>query len=190
MKYRNKFMRIITKPFTRHQREIDKLKEHPIFREIDSWIKVKAGSLNITSPSKKAMAEKYLTIYFTEAYNFYRDMCVSYRELSSSPHNIYRSLHKIVNNTNEQAIAAYIPTLFIDKMKIRFFKHIDILSNSIVAADITNSYSTEFEQMSSVLDMSLLFIQMEADTIEETINSMNGELEHILKGTVYDATSI
>ena len=36
--------------------------------------------------------------------------------------------------------------------------------------------------------MALLFIQMEADSIENTINHMNGELERVLKGTVYDRT--
>ena len=185
MKTRNSFIRLITHPFNRRQVEIAELKEHAIFREIDSWIKVKSGAMNIASPSKKAMAEQYMRIYFTEALTVYRDICMNYKELAKTPHTIYKVLHKIVSNTNDQAVAACIPSLFIEKMQTRFFKHIDILSNSIVMADIS-TYSTAFDQISSVLDMSLLFIQMEADTIEETINSMNGELERVLKGTVYD----
>lgn len=184
----NKFIRFILKPFTKHQRELGALKEHPIFREIDSWRKVKCKALNIVSPSKKMMAEKYLEIYFEEVLGFYKYLCENYVEATSSPHVIYRTMHKIVSDVNERAVAACVPTIFIDKMNVRFFKHIDILSNSIVAATMQKSYSSEFEQISSVLDMSLLFIQMEADTIEETINHMNGELETVLKGTVYDIT--
>lgn len=187
MKTRNSFIRFMTHPFNRRRLEIAELKEHAIFREIDSWIKVKSGTMNIVSPSKKAMAEQYMKIYFSEALDVYKDMCTNYKELARSPHTIYKVLHRVVSNTNERAVAACIPSLFIDKMQTRFFKHIDILSNSIVMADIS-TYSTAFDQISSVLDMSLLFIQMEADTIEETINSMNGELERVLKGTVYDKT--
>ena len=187
MKTRNSFVRLIMHPFNRRQIEIAELKEHAIFREIDSWIKVKSGAMNITSPSKKAMAEQYMKIYFSEALDVYRRICNDYRELAKTPHTIYKVLHKVVSNTNERAVAACIPSIFIEKMQTRFFKHIDILSDSIVMADIS-TYSTAFDQISSVLDMSLLFIQMEADTIEETINGMNGDLERVLKGTVYDKT--
>ena len=38
----------------------------------------------------------------------------------------------------------------------------------------------------SILDMSLLFLHMEVDALEETINSMNGELAKVLQGTIYD----
>lgn len=185
---KSKTMRLILRPFIKRQMEMDALTEHPIFREIDSWVKVKSGAMNIKSPSKKAMAEKYLTIYFTESYNCFHNMCTNYVRVSESPHTIYKTLHKVVNSTNEQAIAACIPTLFVDKMNTRFFKHIDILSNTIVMANIGSSYSSEYERISSVLDMALLFIQMEADSIEDTINNMNGELERVLKGTVYDRT--
>ena len=64
----------------------------------------------------------------------------------------------------------------------------DILTQSIVSSSQKGSYSTEFEQTSSILDMSLLFLHMEVDTIEHTINMMNGELEKILKGTIYDSS--
>lgn len=185
---KSKTMKLILRPFVRRQMEMDALTEHPIFREIDSWIKVKSGALNIASPSKKAMAEKYLTIYFAESYNCFHNMCMNYVRVADSPHIIYKTLHKIVDSTNERAIAACIPTLFVDKMNTRFFKHIDILSNTIVMANLGGSYSTEYEQVSNVLDMALLFIQMEADSIENTINHMNGELERVLKGTVYDRT--
>ena len=176
---KSKTMKLILRPFVRRQMEMDALTEHPIFREIDSWIKVKSGALNIVSPSKKAIAESY---------NCFHNMCMNYVRVAGSPHIIYKTLHKIVDSTNERAIAACIPTLFVDKMNTRFFKHIDILSNTIVMANLGGSYSTEYEQVSNVLDMALLFIQMEADSIENTINHMNGELERVLKGTVYDRT--
>lgn len=190
MKYHSRFMRLILSPFNKEQREVDALKEHPIFREIDSWIKIKSGALDIKSPSKKAMAERYLKIYFREAYSVYRHMCSDYRNAANSTRTIYRTLHEIVSNTNEQALAACVPTLFIEKMNVRFFKHIDILSDTIAMANVAKTYSTEFEQISSIFDMSLLFIQMEAESIEDTINTMNGQLEEVLRGTVYDNTPV
>ena len=51
---KSKTMKLILRPFIRRQMEMDALTEHPIFREIDSWIKVKSGALNIVSPSKKS----------------------------------------------------------------------------------------------------------------------------------------
>lgn len=177
-----------TTPSSRKRKEIALLKEHPIFRDIDSWINIKIGGLDIQSPSKKAMAKKYLEIYFNEVRNFYINLCNNYDTYVARPRNIYQTLHTVINATNEKAIAVYVPTLFIEKMNVRFFKHIDILSQSIVSSSTKRAYSTEYEQVSSILDMSLLFLHMEVDTIENTINSMNGELERILKGTVYDSS--
>ena len=171
----------------RRKKEIALLKEHPIFRDIDSWINIKVGALDIQCPSKKAMAKTYLEIYFREIRSFYLNLCDNYDTYVSSPHNIYQTLHTVINATNEKAVAVYVPTLFINKMNVRFFKHIDILSQSIVSSSTNKSYSSEFEQVSSILDMSLLFLHMEVDTIENTINSMNGELEKVLKGTIYDS---
>lgn len=168
------------------RKNMDALREHPIFREIDSWIKVKCKTLDIRTPSKKAMAEKYLQLYFQESYIVYRELCADYDKYAAVPRTIYKTLHNIVNATNEKAVLAYIPSLFIDKMNARFFKHIDILSQSIAMSSSANLYSSDFEQILSILDMSLVFIQLEVDTIEDTINSMNGELEKLLKGTVYD----
>lgn len=165
------------------------LKEHPIFRDIDSWIHVKVRALDIQCPSKRAMAEAYLEIYFREIRSFYLNLCDNYTSYVSYPHYIYKTLHTVITTTNEKAVAVYVPTLFIGKMNTRFFKHIDILSKSIVSSSSKKSYSTEYEQVSSILDMSLLFLQMEVDTIETTINDMNGELEKVLKGTIYDSSN-
>ena len=162
------------------------LKEHPIFRDLDSWINVKLVALDIKSPSKRAMAEAYLRIYLTDIRSFFMNLCDTYDEYDTGYHNIYQSLHTIINTTNQKAISEYVPTMFIDKMNARFFKHIDILSQSILSSCQQKSYSTNYEQMSSILDMSLLFLRMEVDTIESVINGMNGELEKLLKGTIYD----
>lgn len=183
-----KIKQFVLSPFNKTKREIDLLKEHPIFREIDSWINIKVRALDIQSPSKKAMAEAYLTIYFKEIRTFYFTLCENYESYISSPYKIYHNLHKIITTTNQLATAVYIPSLFIEKMNVRFFKHIDILTQSIVSSSQKGSYSTEFEQTASILDMSLLFLHMEVDTIEHTINMMNGELEKILKGTIYDSS--
>ena len=183
----SKITKFLAKPFTKRKREIEMLKEHPIFRDLDSWINVKLVALDIKSPSKRLMAEAYLKIYLTDMRSFFIHLCETYDEYTNGYHNIYQSLHTIINTTNQKAISEYVPNLFIDKMIIRFFKHIDILSQSISSSCQQKSYSTDYDQMSSILDMSLLFLRMEVDTIESVINSMNGELEKILKGTIYDA---
>lgn len=177
---------ILTKPFTRRKRDIMMLKDHPIFRDIDSWISVRVRALDIQCPSKKAMASAYLAIYFEEMQKFYTDLCDHYDQYAICSHDLYKSLHSVINETNEKATVVYIPALFLDKMNARFLKHIDILSQAIASSTTKKSYSTEFEQVSSILDMSLLFLHMEVDAIEDNINSMNGELERVLQGTIYD----
>ena len=164
------------------------LKEHPIFRDIDICLTAQIDSLDIHSPNKKAMASTYLRVYFTEVMNFYNDLCDNYDNYANHPHTMYRNLHSVIGTTNTKAAMEYVPTLFLDKMSVRFYKHIDLLSQAIITSSINRSYSTEFEQTSSILDMSLLFLKMEIDTIESTINNMNGELEELLKGTVFDVS--
>lgn len=181
-----KIIDFIVKPFTKRKRETEELKEHPIFRDLDSWINIKLVALDIKSPSKRAMAETYLGIYLKNVRNFFITLCDNYDNHTVTHNNIYELLHTIINETNKEAVSEYIPSVFIDKMNMKFFKHIDILSQSIQSSSQKNAYSTDFEQMSSILDMSLLFLRMEIDTIESVINGMNGELEKLLKGTIYD----
>ncbi len=164
------------------------LKEHPLFREIDICLNAQIEALDIHSPNKKEMACTYLRIYFTEILNFYNDLCNNYETYANHPHTIYRNLHSVISATNAKATMEYIPVLFLDKMSVRFYKHIDLLSQTIITSSINRSYATEFEQISSILDMSLLFLKMEIDTIENTINNTNGELEKLLKGTVFDVS--
>lgn len=183
-----KIKMFLTAPFTRRKREIGLLKDHPIFRDLDSWLNVKLVALEIESPSKRTMAEAYLRIYLTDMKDFFNMLCENYDEYTHNNHNIYEILHNIINTTNQKAVSEYIPTLFITKMNNRFFKHIDILSRAILLSSQKRSYSTEYEQMSSILDMSLLFLRMEIDTVESVINAMNGELEKLLRGTIYDTS--
>lgn len=164
------------------------LKEHPLFREIDICINAQIEALDIHSPNKKEMACAYLRIYFNEVLNFYNDLCDNYESYANHPHAIYQSLHSVISATNAKATMEYVPVLFLDKMSVRFYKHIDLLSQTIITSSINRSYATEFEQISSILDMSLLFLKMEIDTIENTINNTNGELEKLLKGTVFDVS--
>ena len=132
------------------------------------------------------MASEYLTIYFEEMQAFFMDLCENYDNYVIHSPELYKALHSVITKTNERATAVYVPSLFLDKMNIRFLKHIDILSQSIADSTSKKSYSTYFEQMASILDMSLLFLHMEVDAIEVTINAMNGELEKVLQGTIYD----
>lgn len=173
-------------PFTKRKREIRKLMDHPIFRDISSWVTIKVRALDIQCPSKREMASAYLSIYFEEMQRFYADLCSKYDEYTVCSNTLYKSLHGVIGDVNERAVTVYIPTLFLDKMNKRFLKHIDILSQTITTTMSKKAYSTELEQVSSILDMSLLFLHMEVDTIEDTINSMNGELEKVLQGTIYD----
>lgn len=173
-------------PFTRRKREIQKLMDHPIFRDISSWSTIKIRALDIQCPSKREMASTYLAIYFEEVQRFYGNVCAKYDQYTVYSNTLYQSLHSVIGAINERAVTECIPELFLDKMNKRFLKHIDILSQTIATTMSKKAYSTEFEQVSSILDMSLLFLHMEVDTIEETINSMNGELEKVLQGTIYD----
>ena len=177
---------LLSKPFTRRKREIQMLMDHPIFRDISSWVNIKVRALDIQCPSKREMATAYLTIYFEEMQQFYTNLCDHYDEYTVCSRTMYKSLHNVIGIVNERATAVYVPKMFLDKMDVRFLKHIDILSQTIASSMSKKSYSTEFEQVSSILDMSLLFLHMEVDAIEDTINSMNGELEKVLQGTIYD----
>lgn len=176
----------LSRPFTRRRREIQMLMDHPLFRDISSWVNIKVRALDIQSPSKRSMATAYLTIYFEEMQRFYTNVCEHYDEYTVCSRTMYKSLHNTIGIINERATAIYIPKLFLDKMNARFLKHIDILSQTISSSMSKRSYSTEFEQVSSILDMSLLFLHMEVDVIEATINNMNGELQKVLQGTIYD----
>ena len=61
-----------------------------------------------------------------------------------------------------------------------------ITINTVIEIHQNQLYNSLEEEMSAYLDIVLMSMRMTLETLEDLINSMNGELHHALVGSVFD----
>ena len=165
------------------------LHDHPLYRTIDTYRKFKISCLEISNPTKRKMAECYLNILYANLLHFLISLSdeSNIDKYISNLNLISDGMIDAMQLTEEQCLAKGVPHLFLDKMKEFNYKYFDLIMNTLSDIHQSSYYPTNKYIMTSVLDMMLLYIRMMMSNTEVTINSMNGELQAALKGTVFDS---
>lgn len=169
-----------------NQDVVTKLKYHPIFQEFRSFDNVKIDSLNISDPLKYKMAVYYLKMLYGNMEKCVCEMVEKYPEYCVDPSLIGDALLGSVTKTRNDAVGEGIPSVFLNKYNPRTFSNINILTNIITEVHQRRMYSTMYDEMCSVLDVSLVYMRTSLESVEGLINAMNGELHLALVGSVFD----
>lgn len=165
---------------------IQHLLNHPIFQEFQVFNTVKIDTIAIADPLKRRMARAYLKILYGRMDNAMRDVVKDYVAYCGNPVGIGTKLRDSISDAKKTALNIGVPSLFIDQYEPKAFSTVSITINTVIEIHQNQLYSSLEEEMSAYLDIVLMSMRMTLETLEDLINSMNGELHHALVGSVFD----
>lgn len=165
---------------------IQHLLNHPIFQEFQVFNTVKIDTIAIADPLKRRMARAYLKILYGHMDNAMRDVVNDYVTYCSNPVGIGTKLRDSISDAKKTALNIGVPSLFIDQYEPKAFSTVSITINTVIEIHQSQLYNSLEEEMSAYLDIVLMSMRMTLETLEDLINSMNGELHHALVGSVFD----
>lgn len=93
---------------------------------------------------------------------------------------------KTLDEVEEEAIKSGVPNVFVEKFKEWDAVHVSILLDGINRVANSSFYATNYLKMSTALDQLTTLIIWQMLDVEKTINSLNGDLERAIKGTIFD----
>lgn len=159
-----------------------KLERHHFFTSISYWINIEINNLLIKNLCKKKVTCLFLKI----KYNVFSK---NIREFIMKGSNNCQDLEDIIiNSFNECEVKARsegIPDIFIDKFRVWDFEHTRVLVDSIESIINSNFYNSFEEKVAAILDIMIFSFRLTLVDAEKTINSLNGDLEKALEGTIF-----
>lgn len=170
----------------RKKRKVTELKNHQFFSTMNFWVSVQIDILPIQSRMKKNVISKFLKIKFEVFEKKVREYITTLECSDDCVLNFETIMVDCLKEADELALQNSIPTIFLEKFKRWDEQHSGITFNSI--SDICNSkfYTSNYEKTNAILDILLFSFRLTIIDAEKTISEMNGDLERVLKGTIYD----
>lgn len=160
------------------------LTEHIFFTNINKMLAYDINNLPITNVLKKRVVSCFLKILFTKLHSVTLNLC---NNLDKEPLKDISSLYvKAINDAENEAIREGVPEIFIEKFRSWDTKHIQAIINSMNQITSSRFHRTDYERMKAILDILNAITQLQLLDIEQTIDSLNGELERAIKGTKFD----
>lgn len=163
-----------------------KLKEHQFFSLMAYWINMEIDNLPISHELKKKVVSKFLKIKF----NVFQKNFLCYINSMDTSDSEALDLEKIFINSiseyEEEAIRKFIHPIFVSKFHQWNTSHTQVAFEAIKSITESTFYPTPYEKMAATLDILVFAFRLTIVDAEKTINGLNGELEQILKGTVFD----
>lgn len=168
----------------RRKNEQPALVEHVFFGNINKMLSYDINNLPITSTLKKRVVSCFLKILFTKIRKVTLDLC---NGLDNGPLEDVSSLYiNAIANAEEEALKAGVPEIFIERFRSWDSNHIDAIIDSMNQIASSKFHENDYEKLKAILDILNAITQLQLLDIEKTINSLNGELEKAIKGTVFD----
>lgn len=171
-------------PFKHSTKRLNDPRKHSLFGKCDYWIQVVIPAVKVTSPAKRRLAIKYLTLFVT----VFRDGLRQYfsngavcgalpGEMNRQHQELFLSLKREVD---VQSKAANIPTIFIDKLNDKNKQWDSVMYNDI--EDMCNSefYHDCEDKLAAILDSYTHYLRRLTMDAERTMKELNGELDAAL----------
>jgi hypothetical protein len=170
--------------FNNKYKQKKELLKHPFFQRIDYWIYFNIDRLELKSHIKANMVKVFLKNYFVTfsdyMYNFIND------EKYINPEELIGGYLEILNKIDSSSVSLGIPEIFLEKyrdIQSAYSKSIYVAIEDIISSYFYDNY---MKKMTAILDL-LMFNSIIINlTSEDVLNTMNGELETLLKGTIFD----
>ena len=161
-----------------------KLKKHQFFLLMHYWINVEIDNLPITNELKKRVVIKFLKIKFSIFEKNFLNFIANIN--TTDDPDLEKIFLDSIMECEETAIHKYIPELFIEKFRQWHSSHISITFEAIRSINESTFYDSSYEKVAATLDILLFTFRLTIVDAEKTINELNGELEKVLKGTIFD----
>lgn len=162
---------------------------HPILEELREWSSYRSKVLDIKDPTKKKMAEYYLSLFFGRL----RDAVV----LAIEKYEIYLDDTPLLNNliidtisdVRITAMSNGVPPIFLDKFTNYLYTQEKILASTYRDLDKFKYYEGTIERATFRLDIGFMLIRCITSEVESVINNMNGELRAALEGSIFESNN-
>lgn len=164
-----------------------KLRDHPIFHELDKYESILSNTIRIDDPLKKKMVSCYLKILCSVANEILEEVIANREKYAGGNMNALTMLmYKKYEGIRYTALSQGVPELFLDKIGPRITEALLTLSDVITDLQHQHRYSNQYDEVFTFMDVYLLQIRNNYNTITGIVNNMNGELHRALEGSPFD----
>jgi hypothetical protein len=171
--------------FNLFQRNNRLLEQHQFFSTLRYWITVEIDNIPVQSRVKKNVISKFLKIKFSTFDKNFSEFIKDETNFQNAT-KLENLMLNCINIYEQEALQKGVPMLFLEKFRKWNEKHTEITFTSIRSICESKFYSSTYEKTAAVLDILLFSFRLTIVDAEKTINELNGELERILKGTIFD----
>jgi len=163
--------------------------EHIFFYNINYWVNIGIDKIPITNPIKKRVVSKFLKIKFL-SYDRHLKHFINNKIGNNTREcdivEMQNLLIEIVKDYEDEIKKKGIPEIFIEKFKKLHESNLQIIFDAIGSICTSKFYDSLQEKMAAILDVLLFSFRVTFTDVEQTINELNGEIESVLKGSIFD----
>lgn len=164
-----------------------KLRGHPIFHELDKYESILSNTVKIDDPLKKKMVSCYLKILCSVANEILEEVVTNHEKYTGGNMNALTMLmYKKYDGIRQIAMSQGVPELFLDKISPRVTEALLTLSDVVTELQHQHRYNNQYDEVFTFMDVYLLQIRNNYNTITGIVNNMNGELHRSLEGSPFD----
>lgn len=171
------------------QRVLYLIHHHPCFTEFTLWKTTKSDNLCVIDPSKKEMTKEYMKIVCdTCEGHIYRFKQMGIEQMYNTILGISISvmITSVLKEINKKAAMEGIPYIFLEKIDTIISHHIEILADATNNLQLYRDWDESADKILATLDVLYMAIRIIGDDVPNIVNSMNGELKMVLKGSKFD----
>ena len=178
-----------SKKQSNQQRVLELIHHHPCFVEFALWKTTKVDNLNIEDPSKREMTKEYMNIVCTTCQKHicvFKQMDIDQMYDTMLGTSVSIMISSVLKEINKKAATEGIPYMFLEKVDVIISRHIEILADAINNLHLYRDWDKTEDKILATLDILYMAIRIIGDDVPTIVNSMNGELKMILKGSRFD----
>lgn len=168
---------------------IEALSNHPLLEELREWGTYRSKVLDIKDPTKRKMAEYYLSMFFSKLRDTVSDAIEHYDLYLDDTTLLNNLIIDTINDVRITAMSNGVPPIFLDKFTNYLYTQEKILASTYRDLDKFEYYDGTVERAAFRLDIGLMLIRCITSEVESVINNMNGELRAALEGSVFETNN-
>jgi hypothetical protein len=161
------------------------LEQHQFFTTMNYWINVEIDNIPVQNRLKRNVVRCFLKIQFTTFYDNFKKL-INDSENFKVKNSFENIMIECIKQYEEEALNKGVPSIFLDKFRKWHEIHTTITFDAIRSVCDSKFYDSEYERTAAVLDILLFSFRLTIVDAEKSINELNGQLEQVLKGTIFD----
>ena len=95
-------------------------------------------------------------------------------------------ISSVLKDINREAAIAGIPYIFLEKIDTILSRHIEVMADSMNNLQLYREWDKPEDKILATLDVLYTAVRIIGDDVPNIVNSMNGTLKMVLKGSKFD----